>query len=394
MEHFSSSGTAFCIMHEKVKYLLTCTHVIEFSNYITVKTPWGDFPTTILKHDTFSDITILRIPDDLEYYEKIIPLKMGCAVSGDTVNCQGFPLSYRGLAITEGIISRLTKASWTSGFKSLVLQMDSAISPGNSGGPMLNEDGDVVGINVLVDTEGYSVFFAIPFFTVDYFLSQVFQNKNIEYGFIEENWQIMTEEMCEVYGTKYNTNGKSSGVLIIKDENIFYSIEGIDLFLENQIKYEDFLKYLGYKVKTDELVSFHYLICFLDKKTVTLGEKKYKIKYTNSEDYNPFYFQYGGIIFIPLNIFTRLQIGNNDSEGFFISEIFESECNAKYLNFRGKIMNKINGKLVTPQNFSKLLDKKINIFEFEGEDRKMYINHKLAMRDTAIINQYLTTESK
>ena len=170
-----STGTGFVYdKDDKYGYVLTNAHVVSggtdiqgmLSNNEKVK-------LTILGSDTYTDIAVLRM--DVKSVLKVVSLGTSKNTKiGNTVFTVGSPLgsSYAG-TVTKGILSgkdRLIETSTSSNgltsesYTVKVLQTDAAISPGNSGGPLVNLAGDVIGITSLklVDEQVEGMGFAIP----------------------------------------------------------------------------------------------------------------------------------------------------------------------------------------------------------------------------------------
>lgn len=168
-----ASGSGFVYKKDdKIGYILTNNHVVSSGNKIEVTFTSGEKVTaTLLGSDELADLAVLSVPAD-----KVIKVsEIGSSKNlelGNTVLTIGSPLGtdYSG-TVTKGIVSgkdRLVPISVgnssSDDWLMSVIQTDAAISPGNSGGPLINLDGQVVGINSmkLVDTGVEGIGFAIP----------------------------------------------------------------------------------------------------------------------------------------------------------------------------------------------------------------------------------------
>lgn len=168
-----STGTGFVYKKTGGKgYIMTNNHVVDGANNVKIIYSNGTTTTAdILGKETYSDIAVLTVKDDTVL--SVVSLGDSTKMRlGDTVFTIGSPLGseYSG-TVTRGILSnkdRLVAVSLTSGSTSdwimKVLQTDAAINPGNSGGPLLNVNGEVIGINSLklVENEIEGMGFAIP----------------------------------------------------------------------------------------------------------------------------------------------------------------------------------------------------------------------------------------
>lgn len=167
-----STGTGF--VYKKVdntSYIMTNNHVIDGADSVKLILDNGStIDATIVGGETYSDIAVIRTDSN----EITTVLEIGDSSKtrvGDTVFTVGSPMgeTYRG-TVTKGTLSgkdRLVEVSFsgnTSDYYMKVLQTDAAINPGNSGGPLLNINGEVIGVNSLklVQDEIEGMGFAIP----------------------------------------------------------------------------------------------------------------------------------------------------------------------------------------------------------------------------------------
>ena len=141
------SGTGFVVSSEG--YILTNAHVVEGAHKVTVKV-FGEEEeraATLIGSDTETDIAVLKVED-----AALQPLKIGDSDSvrvGEYVLAIGNPLSSDELAntITFGIVSATKREVTIDNYTNSYLQTDAAINFGNSGGPLINLSGEVIGIN-------------------------------------------------------------------------------------------------------------------------------------------------------------------------------------------------------------------------------------------------------
>ena len=163
----NGSGTGFVV--DKDGHIVTAAHVVNGANSISVKFQDGTTrKATVLGQDDATDVAVIKIdPSGLTLH----PLTLGSSASvgvGDDVAAIGDPFGYA-RSISTGIVSgvdRTIKAP--NGFTvAHAIQTDAAMNPGNSGGPVLNADGQVVGIADQIATDGSAdqsagVGFAVP----------------------------------------------------------------------------------------------------------------------------------------------------------------------------------------------------------------------------------------
>ena len=137
-----SSGTAFAVHHDGL--LLTNYHVVRDAVEVLVRIAGSHVPAVVLAYDADIDLALLRVD---ETFDTVLPLSTVDSRIGQTVFTIGFPLpEIQGYEpkYTDGTISSL------SGIQDdrRILQVSVPVQPGNSGGPLVNSDGDVVGIVV------------------------------------------------------------------------------------------------------------------------------------------------------------------------------------------------------------------------------------------------------
>jgi len=166
----ASSGSGFIYKKDsKYGYIMTNNHVVEKAGSVKVTMMNGEeTDAQFLGGDSYSDVAVLRIAADK--VDDIVTIGDSTkAKVGDTVFTVGTPIDnqYMG-TVTKGIISSEVKTITVSDGKSEsmmeVIQTDASINPGNSGGPLVNINGEVIGITSmkLVTSEIEGMGFAIP----------------------------------------------------------------------------------------------------------------------------------------------------------------------------------------------------------------------------------------
>jgi serine protease Do len=144
-------------------YVITNYHVIEGVKRIRVTMSDGSTGiATLVANDPKTDLAIIRIP--METPAPVI--RIGTSndlMAGETVIAVGNAYGYEH-TVTKGIISALHRTVQVSDYQKYtdLIQTDASINPGNSGGPLLNIDGDMIGINVAVRVGAQGIGFAIP----------------------------------------------------------------------------------------------------------------------------------------------------------------------------------------------------------------------------------------
>jgi len=179
------SGSGFVYKTDnKYGYILTNHHVIDGSTEVSITNIEGEtVKATILGSDDYSDIAVLRIDKSAVLGVATLGSSKDTKL-GDTVFTVGSPLgkTYMG-SVTKGIISGKDRTITTSNkYVVEVLQVDAALNPGNSGGPLVDINGEVIGINSLKlsqeEIEGMG--FAIPIELVKTIAEKLEKGKEVE----------------------------------------------------------------------------------------------------------------------------------------------------------------------------------------------------------------------
>ncbi len=169
------SGSGFLISADGL--ILTNNHVVRDAGEITVYLEDGtSYPATVEARDLVRDLALVKIEaSNLPYLEMGDPVEVSL---GQQVVVLGFPLGGDNLAVTSGLVSAV---DFDSGRNITWVQTDSAINPGNSGGPVLNLQGQIVGIvsakMVGIAVEGIG--FAISANTVNVYLPRLLDGEEI-----------------------------------------------------------------------------------------------------------------------------------------------------------------------------------------------------------------------
>jgi S1-C subfamily serine protease len=182
--------------------VVTNAHVVEGTDALQVAFVDGErVPAEVEASDPRSDLAVLRVErDDLP----VPPFADELPAVGELAVAMGNPLGFEN-TVTAGIISGLHRAIPGSAARTPALidlvQTDAAISPGNSGGALIDAAGEVVGINVAYippgETGAVSIGFAIPSPTVVDVVEQLLDTGEVRYPFLGITPQAITPEIAE-----------------------------------------------------------------------------------------------------------------------------------------------------------------------------------------------------
>ncbi len=213
-EQISSLGSGF-IIDAKEGIVLTNNHVIADADEIKVNFNDGTaLDATIVGRDLKTDIAVLKV-DPTKYKMKAVPLGDSTQSRiGDWVMAIGNPFGLGG-TVTVGIISAQNR-NINSGPYDRFIQTDAAINRGNSGGPLFNASGEVIGINTaIISPSGGSIGigFSIPSDLVKSVVAQLREFGETRRGYLGVRIQPVTDDIAESLGMKDSKGVLISGVI-------------------------------------------------------------------------------------------------------------------------------------------------------------------------------------
>jgi serine protease Do len=189
-------GSGFIIDEKGI--VITNNHVIQNAEDIVVRVG-GDkeYKAKIIGADPLSDIAVLQIVSK----EKFIPVNFGDsdkARIGDWVIAIGNPFGLGG-TVTSGIISARNRSIGLSRYEDYI-QTDASINSGNSGGPLFDMNGNVIGINTAIFGKGGSIGigFSIPSNSAKKVVSQLIEFGETKRGWLGVRIQVVTEEIADI----------------------------------------------------------------------------------------------------------------------------------------------------------------------------------------------------
>lgn len=181
--------------------IVTNNHVIAGATDVTVKLADGrSFPAVVVGSDPMTDIALLRI----DAGEKLPAVTFGSSETirvGDEAIAVGNPFGLGG-TVTTGIVSA-TSRNINSGPFDDFIQTDAAINKGNSGGPLFNAEGQVIGVNTAILSPGggsVGIGFAVPADMVQTIVADLSDDGTIDRGWLGVQIKPMSEEVAAVLG--------------------------------------------------------------------------------------------------------------------------------------------------------------------------------------------------
>jgi len=210
-------GTGF-VISQKDGLILTNKHVVmwEDAEYIVVANDGKKYEAQVLVRDPFNDMAILKVEN-----LKLPEVKLGDSDKisiGQTAIAIGNALGEYRNTVTKGVISGVGRrivagSALEKEILENVIQTDAAINFGNSGGPLINFNGEVIGINTAVNLGGQLIGFALPINQVKSAIISVKETGEISRPFLGVRYVIINEEIA-----KKNNLSVDYGALIIRGQ--------------------------------------------------------------------------------------------------------------------------------------------------------------------------------
>lgn len=246
-----SLGSGFIVSADG--YVVTNNHVITADGRgsqveaITVTMPDGsEYPARLVGRDAASDLAVLKISAG-----KSLPFvtfgDSRNARVGDWVIAIGNPFGLGG-TVTAGIISAVYRATGTGTAYDRYLQTDAAINRGNSGGPMFDMRGQVIGINnaIFSPTGGsIGIGFAIPAETAGPIVQKLIRGQPIERGYLGVSIQPVSEDLADSLGIAHNRGefvqsvqpGGAAAAAGLRSGDVVVRVAGKDVTPEQTLSY-------------------------------------------------------------------------------------------------------------------------------------------------------------
>ncbi len=253
-QHKQRSGGSGVIV-DKEGYILTNNHVVEGVDKVKITLNDGrEFTATVKGQDSRTDLAVLRIK------AKDLPVaNLGDSDKlevGEWAIAIGSPFGLEH-TVTVGVISAKGRSGLGTGTYEDFIQTDASINPGNSGGPLINIEGEVIGINAMIIQPGTGIGFAIPINTAKQILNDLITQGKVVRPWLGISAQDLTPEMMEHFKVK-----EKDGVLVgqvhagtgaekagLSSGDIIKSVDDKPVKNVNELVKEILRKKVGQKVK-------------------------------------------------------------------------------------------------------------------------------------------------
>ena len=383
-------GSGFII--DKKGIVVTNNHVIQGAEDILVSVNGStEYKAKVIGTDPYMDLAVLQIQSD----EEFLPVAFGDsdkARVGDWVIAIGNPFGFGG-TVTSGIISSRNRDIGFSRYDDFI-QTDASINQGNSGGPLFDLNGKVVGINTAIIGQSGSIGigFAIPSNPASNVINQLIEFGETKRGWLGVRIQQVTKEISELYNLE-----KAEGALVASvSENSPADKAGIkdgDIILEFDGKKVDTMRTLPKLVAQTKVGKKVEVKIWRNKKIISkrvlLGRLEssegFKADKTTEQDTNKYVFIENLKIYVrELNKddISKRDLPKNTS-GVVVTEILENSP-LIFLSVDDIIVEIQKIKVVSPNQFSKIVKDTINkgqktllLAIYNSNNQRSYLTVKL-----------------
>jgi len=397
--------------------ILTNAHVVTNATFIEVlkngDTKKYQAKVISICHDC--DLALLKVQDQ-HFFDGTKPLTIdGLPKLEEKVAVYGYPEGGETLSITQGVVSRIEHQVYVHSLqRHLAIQIDAAVNPGNSGGPVIAH-GKLVGIVMQMRKSAQNIGYIIPTTEIKHYLQDIRDGHVDGYptlGIVAQKMENPTIEQM------YKLPQKGVGLLVdyvipsspsegkLKENDVILAIDGYKVYANGKIEF-----------RKGELTSFVYALdrhqigesvtlTILregkrEKIEVRLDKTRADLELIKRYRYHPFatYFIYGGYVFVPASKEYRIPAKYYEQhptkkreELVFLYRVLPSELTRGYERVNSIIIDKVNGKhFKNFKEFVKLVDsqkRRFVVFEDEYNYKIVLDKEQVKKRQSQILRRY------
>ncbi len=347
----SQVGTGSGVIIDKNGYIITNNHVIDGAREISITTNDNKiYQATLVGTDPKTDIALLKIEtdEDLPY---IVFGDSDQAKIGEWVLAVGNPFNLTS-TVTAGIISAKSRDLSGQNYQSFI-QTDAAVNPGNSGGALVNSNGELVGINTAISSQtgsyiGYS--FAVPSNIARKVVEDIMEFGDVQNGILGVNGWSLNGETSEKLEVNY-TEGFYVGSVDEKSGAKNAGIEKGDIITQiDNVKISKFADLTGYlnTKRPGDVVQVSFIrngdtkilpVKLSNSEIMTLEFMDIQVKNMSQEIKDEYNIDYGVMVTKNDNYWLYQKIGLN--RGYIITDINDVKINS--VEDISKLKNKYGG---------------------------------------------------
>jgi S1-C subfamily serine protease len=210
-------GSGSGILFTPDGFLLTNDHVVHGAERVRVRLGDGsEVPGRVVGNDPWTDLAVVQA--EAEKLPHGVLGDSGKLRVGQLVVAIGSPFGFES-TVTAGVISALGRSlrSITGALVDNVIQTDAALNPGNSGGPLVDSRGAVIGINTAVIQPAQGICFAIPINMAKHVVPELLKNGRVTRGYLGINARVVP--LPRAIATKYDLKQESGVEVVSVEEN-------------------------------------------------------------------------------------------------------------------------------------------------------------------------------
>ena len=413
----TSSGFVICVENMGMR-VMTNAHSVEYGSIIQVQKRGDEnkYEATVESIANECDLALLRV-DSEDFWDGLQELQFGrLPTLQDEVEVLGYPTGGDSLSITCGVVSRIEMQEYTQADTHLLaIQIDAAINSGNSGGPVVDEEYNVVGVAFQALEKAENIGYVVPVTVVQHFLQDIARHGKYT-GFCAIGTRLALLEN-KTFRAFLGMKERQSGVMIrkidptapsskfLRENDVILSVDGISVANDGKIPFRpgervSLACYVQTKFKGD-LLKFEILRDGEEKELMVPMGISSRIVRAHWDDRPPPYLIVGGLVFTALSVpflyavhawedyisdnisylvgLTNGQLEKEDDEIVILAQVLAHSSNLGYDKYSDLHLVKFNEKKVRSlRHLKTLLDEcteRFAKFEFAPDGRTVIMEH-------------------